>query len=307
MGFYKKIILFLIFISGLAMLIAKLCLAQEDSSLFVQNQDIKQKIYSNNRETETIAKDLNSIENEMDDAHLMVSAEEIKQDTIIAQKIIFLIDSLATKEVEKESLVEQNKSLTQKMLSLISEKQTEKANLTRQNQVLTQKITSLINALAEKEAEKENLVKENQALSQEISSFLDKISEEKAEKYNPGQKKKMASFLIDLSKKEIKEKEDLRSEIANLKKTLNEERAMLHEKLGAVYIHAKMYNEAMDAYEEALTFNPNNPIPVYYLGLLYKYTEKDSAKAVQYLRRYIKLAPKGEYIKKAQELIKILE
>jgi len=148
MGFYKKIILFLIFISGLAMLIAKLCLAQEDSSLFVQNQDIKQKIYSNNRETETIAKDLNSIENEMDDAHLMVSAEEIKQDTIIAQKIIFLIDSLATKEVEKESLVEQNKSLTQKMLSLISEKQTEKANLTRQNQVLTQKITSLINALA---------------------------------------------------------------------------------------------------------------------------------------------------------------
>jgi len=297
MGFYKKIILLLIFISVLPIFPIKLCLAQEDPSLFIhEQQEIKQKFYLNNRGTEVI-----------DDANLMISAKEAEQDHIIAQKIIFLIDILVTKEVEKENLEKQNRALTQKMLSLVSEKQAVKESLTKENQALTQRIASLANILAEKEVEKESLTKENQALAQEMNSLIDKISEKEAGKNNPGLKKKVSDFLMDLSKKEMKEKEALRSEIINLKKTLNDERAILYEKIGIAYTQAKMYNEAMNAYEKALAYNPNNPNICYYLGLLSKYEEKNPKKAVQYLRRYITLAPRGEYVKKAQELIKMLE
>jgi len=302
-----KIILFLIFISVLLMPAAELCLAQEKSSLFPQDQYIKQKFYPDNGETDVIAKDLNAIENNTNDANLMFLAKEVEQDHIIAQKNIFLINKLAAKEAEKENLAEQNRFLIRKMLSLISEKQALRENLTKENQALTQKAASLVNMLAEREAEKESLARQNQALEQEMNSLVDRISDKEAGKKNLGQKKKIAAFLMDLSKKEMSEKGDLRNEIANLKKTIDEERTIFNEKLGAVYIQAKKYNEAIGVYEEELAYNPNNPIPAYYLGLLYKYSEKNPKKAVQYLRKYIELAPKGEYIKKAKELIKILE
>jgi len=291
-------ILCLIFVSILFAPIANVCWAQEDPSLFAQNQDIKQEIYSNNKETE----------NKIDDTNLTISSEEVKKTRAIAKKVItLLIDKLAAKGVEKENVEKKNLALTQKMLSLISEKQAVKESFTKQNQALTQRIPSLINILSEREAEKESLIKQNQALVQEMEYLVNRISEKEVGKENPDLKKKVAAFLMDLSKREMEEKDVLRNEIDNLKKTLDEERAALNEKLGIAYIHAKMYNEAICAYEEVLTFNPNRTMPVYYLGLLYKYAEKNPKKAVQYLHRYVELAPKGEYAKKARELIKILE
>jgi tetratricopeptide (TPR) repeat protein len=108
-----------------------------------------------------------------------------------------------------------------------------------------------------------------------------------------------------LSKKEA-EIEKLKEELFFLKKTLREEKANLYEKLGTAYIKSKLYQEAIDAYNKSLKYNLQNPKVYYYLGLLYQYAEHNSQKATEFLKKYVKMAPQGEYVKKAKKLIEIL-
>lgn len=111
-----------------------------------------------------------------------------------------------------------------------------------------------------------------------------------------------------------KEKTGLKAEISVLKKendiireSSRQEKAELLLKIASSYIQAKFYSQAIDAYLAALSMNPNDAKPHYYLGLLYQQTFNNSRKALVHFRKYLELTPYAEDRKEVEYLIELLK
>lgn len=82
--------------------------------------------------------------------------------------------------------------------------------------------------------------------------------------------------------------------------------AQLYEELGTLYTRAKLFDQAIEAYQRSLTYHDSNPTVHYYLGLLYEHSHKDAQKAKQHLQEYLRLKPTAENKEEARYLIEML-
>jgi tetratricopeptide (TPR) repeat protein len=104
-----------------------------------------------------------------------------------------------------------------------------------------------------------------------------------------------------------KELDELKNKFEAYKENVKEEKALLYFQLGLAYLKARLYDEAIDAYQKSILFDPNNSEVNYHLGLLYQYVEGDSEKAVYYLEKYLALKPDAKNRRRVKELIDILK
>jgi tetratricopeptide (TPR) repeat protein len=89
----------------------------------------------------------------------------------------------------------------------------------------------------------------------------------------------------------LEENKKLKQELQELKELLRDLTAEYNNRLGDVYIQAELFEEAVKAYENTLTFNPQNPDAEYNLGLLFETYKKDKAKSIEHYRNYLRLKP----------------
>lgn len=109
---------------------------------------------------------------------------------------------------------------------------------------------------------------------------------------------------------EIQKKEEglvkivmLRDELELLEDTLTQERGLYHYNLGVAYTKARLYGEALAAYQKSLEFQPDNYEAHYNLGLLFGEIRENLGLAVSHYRRYLELNPKAEDFEEIRVLI----
>ena len=137
---------------------------------------------------------------------------------------------------------------------------------------------------------KKKNIKVNKKLQAEVLSLQDKL--ERANQKN-------ASLKGDVKQ--------LRGKLATRRQHLSKKAAaQIYEDLGTAYTQAKAYTKAIEAYVEALRFNPRSPKSHHDLGLLYEHSLGDSKKAVYHLRQYLKLGPGFEDSERVAHLIEII-
>lgn len=127
-------------------------------------------------------------------------------------------------------------------------------------------------------------------------------------KDNVSPEKEIAQLKKDLSKM-TKTAEIANKKMAPLKEEndkLKAQTASLYEEVGTAYTKAGMFDEAMDAYNKSLSYEPNNAQVHYYLGLLYQKTKKNNEKAVSHLKRYLYLNPDAKNKDEVKYLIEMI-
>lgn len=103
------------------------------------------------------------------------------------------------------------------------------------------------------------------------------------------------------------ENEKLYNDITALKDAAKKEYAALYEELGTAYTQAKLYDNAIKAYEKSLVYDQRNADVYYYLGLLYKHSGKNDKKAIFNLKQYLKYNPGAKNKNEIQYLIDMLK
>lgn len=99
-----------------------------------------------------------------------------------------------------------------------------------------------------------------------------------------------------------KENAQLRQQLA----TTTKDKASIYQELGDTYTEMKLYDQAIDAYKQALTFDPNIAEVYYRLGLLYRHSRNDGKKGIEYLKKYLKLNPEAKDKRQIEYLIDMM-
>lgn len=170
------------------------------------------------------------------------------------------------------------------------------------------------------EEEKEKIVAEKEKLQADILSYLalntsleeDKkrleMAVEESKRILEDKEAELQKAKLDLERLEEKrakqetsykseyqnEVDELKKSIQTLEETIKKERGLYHYNLAVAYTQAKFYDDAIDAYQKSLEFDPDNPEAHYNLGLLYANFKDYPEKAIEHYRRYIELSPDAE-------------
>ncbi|MCP4649667.1 MAG: tetratricopeptide repeat protein [PVC group bacterium] len=152
--------------------------------------------------------------------------------------------------------------------------------------------------------EKTRLEDKNEKLSADVVGHLSRINafqdgkKQLMSKLEVSEKKLNASeALINKWKQEKSSTAALEQTVTNLEQELKSERTRFYYNLGVAYTKAKMYEEAIKAYDEALEINPQNHEALYNLGLIYHMITKEPHKAVLQYKLYLEANPAGEDVK----------
>ena len=97
-----------------------------------------------------------------------------------------------------------------------------------------------------------------------------------------------------LKDKLSKERAVLIKDVKALEAILTKERGFYHYNLGVSFTKAKLFDEAINAYEKSLEFDPDNPEAHYNLGLLFANVKGQPEEAVVHYRKYLQLKPDAE-------------
>lgn len=187
-----------------------------------------------------------------------------------------LKDELQRVQSEKEKLAKENEKAQADAVSVLSLN----TDLENKNSALAVKLQDIQTKLETK----------NEELKAKKAQ-LDKLSAEKPKSQGPEYDKL------------LKEKQGLADKIETLQSDLNKERAVFHYNLGVAYSQAKLYDEAIEAYEKSLSYNPDNAEAYYNLGVLYNEYRYDADKAKDDFIKYLELNPGAEDKEEVQKLI----
>jgi len=110
-----------------------------------------------------------------------------------------------------------------------------------------------------------------------------------------------------LNEKLVNEKKDLQDKLASLEVTLQKEKAQYYYNLGVAYAKAKLYDEAIGAYEKSLKIEDNNVDAHYNVGLLYDNLQQDPEKAIFHFQKYLELKPDADDKDEVKEWINRLK
>ena len=265
-------------------------------------------------------------------SQLRVEFEKLKQDyerllkdrdNILAQSKNLLQYKVKIRELEDESTIisGKNSQLEQEKLQLES-----KINDLKEH---VEKLQMEKGALQDQLAEAENLIekmkvdykivndtkgrlresqKENEELALEASKFKEKIGRLESQKvavkaegklyqrqYTELRKKYDEAFEANKKlEKKLTELPPKFAEIARENKLLLKETALMHYNLGVFYTGQGQYKRAISEFEKALELNPEDVYAYFNLGYIYAEYMVDRKKSIDYFRKYLRLAGKGD-------------
>ncbi len=100
--------------------------------------------------------------------------------------------------------------------------------------------------------------------------------------------------------------DEMKGKIAEMEKLSAKERQLYHYNLGVAYTKARMYDEAVDSYETAITFGDTNPEAHYNLGIIYEKIKHLPLKALLHYQRFLELAPESQDAREVADWVKRL-
>lgn len=208
--------------------------------------------------------------------------------TVALTFILLLSGILITMHINKlKRQLAQSKGMCQKMESELTSVRKEKDKLSATNEKLQADAVSYLAINSKLTEDKETLAKridEAQKVIEQKESGLQRMQKRLTEI-----EKNITSYKTSNDQKLMKEKKTLQKRMYAAQETLKKERSLYHYNLGVAYSQAKLYDEALDAYEKSLTFDPDNADAHYNLGILYETVQTDPAKAVTHYQRYLEL------------------
>ena len=224
-----------------------------------------------------------------------------------AGAVIFLIicASLFFKSQGLQVKLEQANQMTQQMQDEIKRVQAEKARALQDNDKLRADAVSYLALNSQLQDEKDGLQKRFNDAQKSIESKESDLQKAK-------QKLEEMEKSVNLEKSQTQgklsdEKAALEKQISSLESGLAKERGLYHYNLGVAYAQAKLYEEAVDAYEKSLTFDPDNAEANYNLAVLYENMKDDPDRAVVHYKRYLELKPDADDKDQVEAVIKKLE
>ncbi|MFA5115909.1 MAG: tetratricopeptide repeat protein [Candidatus Omnitrophota bacterium] len=224
-----------------------------------------------------------------------------------AAVIVFLIicAALLLKSKGLESRLEQANQMAAQMQDELKRVQAEKAKMQKDNDKLHADAVSYLALNSQLQDEKDSLQKRFSEAQRSIENKESDLQKTK---------KKMEELekSVDLEKSKVQgksseEKAVLEKKIAFLEDSLAKERGLYHYNLGVAYAQAKLYDEAVEAYEKSISYNPDNAEAHYNLAVLYENMKDDpDGAAIQY-RIYLELRPDAEDREHVEAIIDKLE
>lgn len=187
---------------------------------------------------------------------------------------------------------QESKAMIQKVQEEITRIQAEREKLSKEKEKLQVDAITYVDLNSQLQQDKERLQKRLEEAQKIIETKEGDLQREKSKLEQL--EKKIDKEKTKEQKGFLKEKEELKNKITLLEETLKKERALYHYNLAVAYTQAKLYDEAVGAYEKSLKFNPDNPEAHYNLGLLYQNYKSDPDKAVTHYQRYLELKPEAE-------------
>lgn len=186
----------------------------------------------------------------------------------------------------------QAKTMLQKNQTELSRLQEEKERITKDNDKLRSDSVSSLAINTSLQKEKEKLQEDLQNAQKILESKEGTL--ERVKKQLEKQERKALQENNDKHNKIISETNAMRKKISDLEATLQQERATYYYNLAVAYTEAKLYDEAVQAYESSLKFNPTSPDAHYNLGIIYDNIQKDQEKALLHYKRYLELKPDAD-------------
>jgi tetratricopeptide (TPR) repeat protein len=227
--------------------------------------------------------------------------------TLIGLSIISLASAalLVSKKNFLNNRILQLQEAIKKMQEDATRLETEKEKITSENEKLQADSISYLSLNNDLRQEKEKLqtaVLEKQRSIEIKEVYLKRLSQKLNKLEGDSRKDKAVK-----EDKLTKERNELRKKMASLQSGLRKDKAVYYYNLAVAYTKAKLYDEALEAYEASLKLNPDNAEAHYNLGLLCADVKDNPPKAIEHYNRYLELMPNADDRQEVQALIKNLE
>lgn len=210
---------------------------------------------------------------------------------LVASNLLLLSETTRLKARAKQSA-----EVEQKMRDETRRLQEESAGLSREYEALQSDVVSYVGVntdlrkeLDDKTARLEEAQERITDKDEELQQMLERLQNAQTD---------IEELRRELARKKSEEAGVLREELGALQQekaaltaTLERERALFQYNLGVVYAQVGRYDEALEAYDQSVRSDPNNPDAHYNLGLLYEKVREDPEQAVRHYRRYLELNP----------------
>ena len=193
-------------------------------------------------------------------------AVQLANSQVMLKKIQENLDSV---KAEAEQVRQEKEKLQADAISYIGVN----TNLQREKEEVDKKLQAALGIIASKEQELEESAKKLKEAGKKLA------------KHASAQNGKLEGAQ--------QEKEALAAKVNLLEGTLKKERALYNYNLAVAYTQAKLYDEAVDAYNKSLEYNPDNAEAYYNLGLLYENFKGDPDFAIRCYEKYLKLQPEA--------------
>lgn len=196
--------------------------------------------------------------------------------------------------------LEQNEQICNRLSSDINNLRKENEEIQSQDEQLKFEIVSYLGITNQLRAENKELKTELAPARKTLEKkerLLKKLKQDVAVASN------MAQVKEDQVEKSEAEILRLKDKITLIEHDMHREKVEFYYNLGVAYTKAKMYDEAIKAYELSLALDPENAEANYNLGLIYQNIKTHTQTAIIYYQRYLELSPGNEDAQEIKALI----
>ncbi len=222
----------------------------------------------------------------------------------IGMGVIFVIGILFNSQQRRTQSTQHHLTLEQMQTELIRLKE-ENEKAIQEKERLQADTVSYLALNTRLQNERDSLEKAKEELQKEAETAQTEIdhTQKKLQEVEEAWMKEKSSLEANLGQ----EKEELQKKTEEFSQTLRKERTVFHYNLGVAYSRADLYDEAADAYQQALQYDPDNAEAHYNLGMLLKDVSRDSDKAMVHFQKYLELNPQAEDRKEVERWLSQLQ
>ena len=227
---------------------------------------------------------------------------------VVAASVVFVGLTggyFAVSQQRQAQELEQSRRAGSRLEEEVSLIRAEKEKVLQAKEKLEADTVSFLAANTKLSEEKEKLL---QKITEDQKKYQDTIAQLEVEAKKLQERQKQADAGLALEKAALaQEKKELLAKLQLAEQEAAARQARFHYNLGVAYTKAKMYDEAVQEYEQSLKLKEAHAEAHYNLGLLYDTVRNDKALALKHYQRYLELDPQGKDAPEVSSWIKRLQ